>query len=356
MNSYHAILDSLKGSLSLNKPSLNVLSGLVLGVISCRDVSLQKLSAFQGSDAKDSSQYRKLQRFFKDCDIPWKDTAQLILSRIPKPKDGYVLSMDRTNWKYGKTHINILTIGVVIGKVAIPIIWVTLPQTTKRGNSNSHQRISLTKRLLKIMPAEDIYALTMDREFHGNPWLNWLNVQQVTWVLRLRRDIHVDSKPAKNYYSTRKNTNPEKKTIYDQQLYFGCKKISKGRSDFLYVASNNLTPSKALETYKKRWSIEVLFGHLKKKGFNFENTHMTAKKKIDKLVVVLTFSFLFTIGFGVLLKEKTTLSVTQKRKSTFRLALDLIHSMFVKPKLYKRKLTLFQRWITSAVEPQNFVV
>jgi hypothetical protein len=34
--------------------------------------------------------------------------------------------MDRTNWKYGEKNINILTIGIVYGKVSIPIYWELL--------------------------------------------------------------------------------------------------------------------------------------------------------------------------------------------------------------------------------------
>jgi hypothetical protein len=34
--------------------------------------------------------------------------------------------MDRTNWKFGRSHINFLVI--VVGHVSIPIIWAILPQ------------------------------------------------------------------------------------------------------------------------------------------------------------------------------------------------------------------------------------
>jgi len=128
------------------------------------------------------------------------------------------------------------------------------------------------------------------------------------------------------------------------------------KTDYLYVVSNHLEPIEALETYKKRWSIEVLFGHLKKKGFNLESTHMKAAEKIDKLIAVLALSFLFTVGWGILLKENGDLNAHDKRKSTFRLALDLLQSMFEKPNKYKDKLSQFNTWIRSDLNPQFFVV
>ncbi len=356
MTTNHAILIKLKSHLNLNKSRLKVLTGLIIGVIGIRDVNLVKLACYQESDATDESQYRKLQRFFKLWCFSWEEVAKLTLSKIPKPRQGYVLSMDRTNWKFGKRHINILTVGIVVGKVSIPLVWTTLAQTTKRGNSNTHQRIALMKKVLKVLAVEDIYALTMDREFNGYQWLKWLNNKKTTWVLRLRKDTHINGKSAKFYSSTRKDKHAKKKSVFGLPLYFGCKSIKKGRADFLYVVSNNLTPNDALETYKKRWSIEVLFGHLKKKGFNFENTHMSDKKKIDKLMAVLTLAFLFTIGWGILLKEQNLLNAHQKRKSTFRLALDLIQSMFRKPNKHKEKIELFHQWVASDLNPQIFVV
>ena len=71
--------------------------------------------------------------------------------------------MDRTNWEFGRTTINFFAIAIVVGKVSIPIIWVVLPKKSKGGNSNTKQRIALTKKLLALVPANEIHALTMVR-------------------------------------------------------------------------------------------------------------------------------------------------------------------------------------------------
>lgn len=129
---------------------------LIIGIIRSRDVNLVRLKSFIDTDATDQSQYRRLQRFFKLWKFNWKEQAQLTLSKVKKPKGGYRLNMDRTNWKFGKTHINILTLGIVIGKVSMPLVWKTLPQTTKRGNSHEKQRIALMNRVLQVLSSEDI--------------------------------------------------------------------------------------------------------------------------------------------------------------------------------------------------------
>ncbi len=56
------------------------------------------------------------------------------------------LSMDRTNWKFGRSYINILTIGISWRGTAIPLVWKLLD---KRGLSNTAERITLLDKLLK---------------------------------------------------------------------------------------------------------------------------------------------------------------------------------------------------------------
>ena len=289
--------------------------------------------------------------------MPWKEIAKLTLSKIPKPHKGFILSLDRTNWQYGKTHINILVLGIVVGKVSVPLVWKTLPQATKRGNSKTSQRIALIKRALEVLKVSDIQALTMDREFCGEDWLNYLNEQDLIWVLRIRKNTKVDGKSAEQYKATRGSKTSSTKSVWSQSLYFGVKRIPKGRTTYLYVVSNKLSPKAALEMYQKRWSIEVLFGHLKKKGFNLEDTHLTEKTKVDKMMAVVSLAFFYTLGWGMLLKANTEkLTTRQKRKSLFRLALDGITQILEKPENNKELDLLFLSWINSDLQIPKTVV
>lgn len=281
---------------------------------------------------------------------------QNYFNKIPKPKNGYILSMDRTNWKFGKTHINILTVGIVVGKVAIPVIWMTLPQRTKRGNSHSKHRILIMKKVFKVLNINEIDFLAMDRELNGSEWLKWLNDKDLAWVLRIKSNTKVNGKHAHLHGLTKKLKSTQKRTIWGMELYFGSKQIQGGRTSHLYVVSNKIAPKEALKAYQTRWAIEVLFGHLKRKGFDLESTHLRDRRKIDKLLAVVSLAFLFTLGWGVLLKQQGDLSARQKRKSIFRLALDMLIEMFNKPDYNKQKIKMFHEWITSDREPEIFVV
>jgi len=320
MVTYPSLLSTLRQRLGGNAARLKVLSDLILALLKSRSVNLVSLATNSQLKRGQNSIHRRLQRFFSEWEMPQLLLAEYILSRIPKPKQGYVLSIDRTNWQYGQTHINILTLGIVVGKVAVPLIWSTLPQTSKRGNSNTTHRIELLSKLLKVLPAKDIHFLAMDREFHGKTWLTWLHQNGLTFVLRLRSNCIVGKYLAREHKKSKRK--PQR--IFNMELYFGMKEVNSKRTDNLYVVSNGFKSRKALNAYQQRWGIEVLFGHFKKKGLNLEDTHLTRADKIDRLVAVATLSLLFSFTWGMLLKKQAKLSKYYLRKSTFRLGLESI--------------------------------
>jgi hypothetical protein len=57
-----------------------------------------------------------------------------------------------------------------------------------------------------------------------------------------------------------------------------------------------------------------------------------------------------------LVKQQGSLNARQKRKSVFRLALDMLIEMFNNPERNKLIIKLFHEWIISDQEPLIFVV
>ncbi len=165
-----------KPLLKLSRPRLTCFLMLVLAVFGQRTVSLVWLARHAAPPVKVESVYRRFQRFFADCILPARTIGALILALSHKPANGWVLAMDRTNWKFGKSHINILVVTVILNDVGLPIAWRMLPKKTKRGNSNRFHRVRLMEEALAILPVADIRALTMDREFVGGDWLTWLRL------------------------------------------------------------------------------------------------------------------------------------------------------------------------------------
>jgi hypothetical protein len=345
--------------LKLNLARIKCLALLIASLLRHRTVNLTFLATENLTGACNDSCYRRFQRFFRECALNSGLVGRLILAKVPRPDGGWVLSMDRTNWKYGKRHINILTIGIVINKVAIPIAWKVLPQSTKRGNSNAQQRIALFKRVLEIMPAEEISVLTMDREFGSKDWLKWLDKQMVGYIARIKVNTMVGGQAAGKHRSTRKGKKAATRTkVFGMDLFFATKTItSKGRrDDRLHVVSNRFTGSQMLELYKLRWGIEQLFSHLKKRGFNLEDTHMTDAKKLEKLFALIALAFMFSYGWGCHLRTTRKVTKTMARKSLFRQGLEGILRLLVNPHLKAKDREEFIRWLKAPFDQSIFVV
>ena len=98
-------------------------------------------------------------------------------------------------------------------------------------------------------------------------------------------------------------------------------------NDLVIVVSNNLDSMKLLDLYMMRWAIECLFGNLKSKGFNFEDTHFTKHERIDNLTKLLVLVHAIALLLGII-RAKTKPIVVKihgyKQHSYFRYGLDFI--------------------------------
>ena len=99
------------------------------------------------------------------------------------------MTLDRTNWKFGKVNINILVIGVIYKGLSLPLLWVFLGD--KRGNSSQIERIDLLKRYIRLFGASSIEFLTADREFVGEQWWQFLIDHKIRIFIRMRANMQV---------------------------------------------------------------------------------------------------------------------------------------------------------------------
>ncbi|ODS24642.1 hypothetical protein AB835_02630 [Candidatus Endobugula sertula] len=93
MQAINELEKNLAVHLPWHKSRLNCLTRMILGLIAVQTVNLVDLTfAFGGGKTKALSNYRRLQRFFSGFDMNICTTQ----------KDSVYLSMDRTQWQWGK--------------------------------------------------------------------------------------------------------------------------------------------------------------------------------------------------------------------------------------------------------------
>lgn len=309
--------------LPLRGQRLEFLAQFVLALITVRTVNLTQIALAFCREATTDSSYRRIQRFFSSFEIPQKLLVQLVLSLLPPGP--YWLTMDRTNWQWGKADINILTVAIVYRGAAFPIAWMLL---RKKGNSNTKERKAILRTVISLLGKKNIAGLLADREFVGRVWFAWLKKEKISFVIRIRENFLIPG-TRKRYVRDlfRGLTEGEVRTIETASVVCGVRLFLSGtrlKDEYMIVVSD-ASRTNAIETYLKRWEIETLFGCLKTRVFNFEDTHMTDPRKIGKLLALLTIAFCWAHAIGEWQNElhPTALKTHGRRaRSLFRRGLD----------------------------------
>jgi Transposase DDE domain len=164
------------------------LSWLALLIMQHGTICLWRLAAHVASVAQTDSVRRRFYRFFQFVRLDSTLAARVVVELLGLGGKPWVLAIDRTNWDFGKTTINILMISVTWNGMGIPLMWMLLPTA---GNSHTSERTELLDRLRAAFPDLKIAALMGDREFIGDAWMAYLQRQNIPFILRLRENQHV---------------------------------------------------------------------------------------------------------------------------------------------------------------------
>ena len=300
----------------LRAPSLALLAALILALIGREDVRLTKLATQLLGAALQSSKVKQLHRFFKHIRLPEDVLARFVLG-FSDPSERLWLMIDRTNWRLGKTEINILMVAVLVQGQALPLMWTLLPHG---GSSNSAVRNALMERVLHVLPAKRIAGLLGDREFIGKKWFRFLH-QQVAPCIRLKANTKVGGIPVwalfKGIPAGEVHWWYRPLMVYGIPL--GVCAVRDAHGHLLYVATLE-HGQHALEAYSKRWTIECLFKFWKGSGFELEATHLTHPDRLGTLLALVTLTSVWAWMVGAAEHEQAPIRVLAHG----RLALSIV--------------------------------
>ena len=171
----------------LNLARVKLISHFIVALCKVQTVTFEKLANAFDTQASPESSLRRIQRFIANYSLDPDLIARLVFNLLPK-QGKLILSIDRTNWKFGQTNINIFMLGIVYKGVAFPLLFTMLD---KRGNSNSGERIELVNKFIRLFGKDVIESIVADREFVGEQWLGFLNRNNIRYYIRIRNNFKV---------------------------------------------------------------------------------------------------------------------------------------------------------------------
>ena len=343
-----------------HRQRLCFLAALLPALIKLGTVNFAKLSVALG--AKPASNYRRIQRFFAEAKLPQKAVAAFVLHLLPAHRQ-LVIAIDRTTWYFGRTPINIFMASVVHDGTAFPLVWIMLD---KGGSSSGAEQRALVRKLLLVVPPERIRIVLGDREFIGKPLMSYLTLHKLGYAIRIRKDARVSvrgrSSRADALFAdlavgehrrlrtrrlrtrrlrtrrlrTRRLRTRRLRTrrqVYQQSVWLYGLRLPDGpkaeRRLLLVVG----TVRRLLRVYRLRWGIEVLFGGLKTRGFDFETTHLRASRRLSTLVGVLALAYSLASATGRHLCTDSPIPIKRhgrRARSVFRRGLDHLRHVLLR--------------------------
>ena len=319
---------TLAENVTWNKARINFLAKFIIALIQVKTVSLVQVSAVMSGRAKPDSHYKRCQRFLRFFDLPFAEVASLVIKLLGIPAP-FVVSIDRTDWYLGQTPLNILMLSLVCKGVAFPLLWTVLE---KKGCSNTLERIALLEKYVKLFGKESLSFVTADREFIGRDWFRYLRREKIPFRLRLRENLKVTTArgnkkvAARNLFRTQRAgqgvlLRGERQVLGEEVALMGMRTTE---GEYVIVASSTET-EEILKDYALRWKIENLFGCLKSRGFCLEQTHVTERERLEKLLALLTVAFCWAYLVGEWLARANPIKLKKHgrlAKSLFRHGFD----------------------------------
>ena len=177
----------LKKVLNMNAARVNFIACFIIPLLKVCTVNFKMTAAAFPGKASAGSRYKRIRRFFRFFPLDSDMTAGLLPQWLPAERDR-LLSIDRTDWKSGKTDTGILTSGVCRVKIAFPLLREALP---KQGNPGTDERIRLIGRFIRIFGAGKIGCPPADREFTGEHRSGYLIRPGIGFRIRIMDNFRV---------------------------------------------------------------------------------------------------------------------------------------------------------------------
>ena len=315
---------SLKQHLSWNKCRIDCFAKMIVAVLTVRTVNLTEWATVFLTKSNADSAYMRIKRFFRYFNFDGDIIAKLIFMLFGFENGRWYLTLDRTNWEFGKCKLNFLVLAIAYKGVAIPLMWTLLD---KKGNSNCDERIALIERFILCFGSGLVAGVLADREFVGKKWFEYLKTKKIPFFIRIKWNYLVSNSTGRLvnawqlFLGLQKG---EKRVLMGKRKVFGLEFNLAGLrcddGDFLIIATTEQAEN-AIEIYAYRWEIECLFASLKTRGFNLEDTHITQLERLSKLMGILAVAFCWAHKVGEWQNEINPIKI----KKHGRKAMSLFH-------------------------------
>jgi len=214
-----------------------------------------------------------------------------------------------------------------------PPFWTFL-KDKKQGNSDYNDRIRILKKFIRYFGKKRIDYVLGDREFIGKEWVDWLQIQSVKYVMRIKENGQhistiagkmVKAKQLLRRIAPGQNKAFQRRTIGKTKSYVSYVSGLKTEDGELVILIHSAEIKNPCEIYRNRWQIEHLFKAFKSAGFNLESTHVVDYERLNVLLSIIAIAYCLAFKMGRIILDEKAPAVKKhgyKAKSVIRYGLD----------------------------------
>lgn len=292
--------------------NLDTLAQLVSGIVGSRKCQLPAVASkvpCQKDTCRDS-RIKRFERFIRnknvDTDTFYVPHLAPLLSSLPAGP--LVLVMDSS--VAGRECV-VLMVSVLYQKRALPLCWQVVKG--KKGHIADAIHVQLLQEAARLLPGERQILFLGDGEFNGLGLLGTLTALNWHYVCRINKNTLLRETDEKDTYSLRwLNTQPGDLIEVPDVLYtnegFGPVQIvatwDQQHDAPLFLVHNFELPEEALHWYTQRFQIETFFSDQKSRGFDLHRSHVSACKRLKRLLIASCLAYLWMVCLGVLVKQQ----------------------------------------------------
>ncbi len=336
MNHISELKGIIEKRLGWHKSRVDCFALLLVSLFRVCSVNMRALAVAMDGTADIDSRTKRVYRFFAHFKFDLSAISVWLFDLFFSDDSRFYIAIDRTNWKWGSSPINIFMLSICYEGISIPVMW----RVSKReGMTTGHEQIAFCNEFIERFGQERIEGLLADREFANKRFITWLRETKLPFYIRIKGDSSVFIKGKKYKKARDLFTHVQCFQHYVFPMYvevFGAKHLlaaSKNERGDLMIILTNAKHSSAIPAYLRRWEIETLFQSLKGRGFNFEDTHVTKPERIEKIIALLAVGFAWAHKTGewrAEIKPIPMKSIKKQRRpqySYFRYGLDYIRGL-----------------------------
>ncbi len=284
---------------------VNTLIAMICGAIKTSESYLHSLGSELPQDIDSESRVKNVKRWLTnkctDYDVSFLPFIEPILeSHILQNKE-MVFAIDGS--EAGK-DCTVLMISLTVGSRAIPICW--LVKKCKKGHLPAKMHLEVFTILHKLLKGYKNVVVLGDGEFDNGNVITACSDWEWRFVFRTAKNTKIYDGQEEYPINSLEPQGNEKFMIAHDVAYTKDRHgpvnaivwTQRNWDDPLYLLSNFELSYTFAFYYRKRWSIETLFGDIKSRGFNIHKSKLTDPKRVAKLLIIICLAYILIFKLG----------------------------------------------------------